>query len=218
MSSGVKNMHVSGCTFIGTDVGLRFKSKRGRGGVVENIFISNVYMKDIPTNAISFNLYYGGVSVSEMMASKEAGETDETIPPVTEETPQFKNINIKNVTCKGAYQAIYLQGLPEMNLENVYLENIHMEAQNGLTCIDAKGVTAKNLKLKTIKTPVLSFYNTADATIEGLQVGNNASEIMTVNGEKTKNIQIKGNSGLELDKNILLGSGVDRSQVLIEKN
>lgn len=32
MSSGVKNMHVSNCTFMGTDVGLRFKSNRGRGG------------------------------------------------------------------------------------------------------------------------------------------------------------------------------------------
>ena len=69
MSGGVKNMHVSDCTFIGTDVGLRFKSNRGRGGVVENIFISGVQMKDIPTFAISFNLYYGGRSASEMMAA-----------------------------------------------------------------------------------------------------------------------------------------------------
>ncbi|MDR0712061.1 MAG: glycoside hydrolase family 28 protein, partial [Prevotellaceae bacterium] len=34
MSGGVKNVKVSDCTFLGTDVGLRFKSTRGRGGVV----------------------------------------------------------------------------------------------------------------------------------------------------------------------------------------
>ncbi len=37
MSGGVKNVMVTNCQFLGTDVGLRFKSARGRGGVVENI-------------------------------------------------------------------------------------------------------------------------------------------------------------------------------------
>ena len=123
MSGGVKNMHVSNCTFMGTDVGLRFKSNRGRGGVVENIFISDIRMTDIPTYAISFNLYYGGQSVSEMMESgghKNFAEAE----PVTEETPQFKNISIKNVTLKGAKQAVILQGFPEMNLENIKISDM----------------------------------------------------------------------------------------------
>ena len=44
MSGGVKNVSVSGCSFVGTDTGLRFKSARGRGGVVENIHISDINM------------------------------------------------------------------------------------------------------------------------------------------------------------------------------
>lgn len=60
MSGGVRNVSVSNCQFLGTDVGLRFKSKRGRGGIVENIWITNVSMMDIPTEPITFNLYYGG--------------------------------------------------------------------------------------------------------------------------------------------------------------
>ena len=62
MSGGVRNVSVSNCQFLGTDVGLRFKSKRGRGGIVENIWITNVSMMDIPTEPITFNLYYGGKS------------------------------------------------------------------------------------------------------------------------------------------------------------
>ena len=62
MSGGVRNLVVSNCTFMGTDIGLRFKSTRGRGGVVEKIFISDIRMEDIAGDAINFNLYYGGKS------------------------------------------------------------------------------------------------------------------------------------------------------------
>ena len=76
---------VSDCTFIGTDVGLRFKSTRGRGGIVEGIYISNIDMTNIKTRAISFNLYYGGRSVSEMMSDNKDLDTA-AIVPVSEET------------------------------------------------------------------------------------------------------------------------------------
>ncbi|HDR50575.1 MAG TPA: glycoside hydrolase family 28 protein, partial [Mariniphaga anaerophila] len=148
MSGGVRNMHVSGCTFIGTDVGLRFKSTRGRGGVVEDIFISDIRMLNIPTIAISFNLYYGGMSVSELMASGKIEDFTRK-EPVTQETPQFKNISIKNVVVNGARQAVVLQGLPEMPLENVTITDMLLVAGNGFSIIDARGVTIENIELKT---------------------------------------------------------------------
>src|SRR5204863_7894766 len=57
MSGGVRNVRGANCTFVGTDIGLRFKSTRGRGGMVEKIDISNVRMVDIPGEAIHFDLY-----------------------------------------------------------------------------------------------------------------------------------------------------------------
>src|SRR4030042_5135326 len=101
MSGGVRNVSVSGCTFMGTDVGLRLKSIRGRGGVVEDIFFSDIDMIDIPTQAISFNLYYGGLSATEMLGNGiNSGNNKEEIPAVSEETPRFRNISIRNVTCR----------------------------------------------------------------------------------------------------------------------
>ena len=61
MSGGVKNIYVDNCSFLGTDVGLRFKSTRGRGGVVENIHINNINMINIPNEALIFDLFYGRV-------------------------------------------------------------------------------------------------------------------------------------------------------------
>ena len=84
MSGGVENVVVSRCNFIGTDVGLRFKSARGRGGKVHNVVCSDIYMKDIVTYGVIFNLYYEGVSATEMKAK---GASD--IRPVDETTPEF---------------------------------------------------------------------------------------------------------------------------------
>lgn len=192
MSGGVRNVSVAGCTFMGTDVGIRFKSNRGRGGVVENIWFNDILMTDIPAQAISFNLYYGGLSVSEMLAEGKSVETTlGDIPPVTDETPQFKNISMKNITCRGAEQAVYLQGLPELNLENVTMENIDITAENGLACIDTKGLTISNMRLATKNTPVLFFLNSMDVSISGLEIADGADGLAETRGERNVNITVE---------------------------
>ena len=117
MSGGVRNFIVRNCTFMGTDIGLRFKSTRGRGGVVEKIYISDIRMENIPGDAINFNLYYENKSPLD-----ETGGAETKFPPVTEATPAFKDIHIENVICRGARNAIVLQGLPEMPLDNITLK------------------------------------------------------------------------------------------------
>jgi len=215
MSGGVKNMHVSNCTFIGTDVGLRFKSNRGRGGVVGNIYISNVEMMNIPTQAISFNLYYSGRSASEDLEAGIDGQAPALLP-VTEETPQFKNIFIRDVNCKGAMTGIFLQGLPEMNLENVQLENIHMEADNGLICSDATGVKIKNLTLITKKTPVVDFKDSRDVIVDGLYTKSAGFPVIQVSGPATANTILKNVRLTNPDKQMLIGKEVPKNAVQVK--
>lgn len=212
MSGGVRNLHASECTFIGTDVGLRFKSNRGRGGVVENIFMSKIQMVNIPAQAISFDLYYGGRSVSEALEDGSQTGKAEAMP-VTEETPRFRNIFIRDVTCKGASQAIFLQGLPEMNLENVQLDNLLIEADKGLTCVDADHVKIYGLKLITKKLPVMEFTNSKNVNVENCVLPWNNSKIITINGNRTKSILLKGTGGTGLEKVTTIDSEVEKEQV-----
>ena len=144
MSGGVRNVRVENCTFLGTDIGLRFKSTRGRGGVVENIFIHNVNMTDIPGDAINFNLYYGGKSPLD----EAAGNTETNFPPVTEETPAFKDIHIENLVCRGAKNAIVLQGLPERPLQNITLKNVSITSQQGVSVTDAENISFENVRVE----------------------------------------------------------------------
>ena len=212
MSGGVRNLHVSNCTFIGTDVGLRFKSNRGRGGVVENIYISDIEMMNIPTQAISFNLYYSGRSASEDLDAGDNGTVEKLIP-VTEETPQFKNIFIRDVNCKGAFQGIYLQGLPEMKLENILLENVQMESDYGLICSDAKNVKIKNLTLKTKKTPAIDLKNSLDVIIDGLITPNKEFPLIQISGSGTGITHFKNAGITNSQKQILIEKVVPKNMV-----
>jgi len=216
MSGGVKNMHVSNCTFIGTDVGLRFKSNRGRGGVVENIYISNIEMMNIPAQAISFDLFYGGTSALEVMDAGGVAK-EPAIVKATEETPQFKNIFIRNVNCKGAFQGIVLQGLPEMNLQNIQLENVLIESDNGMVCSDVNGVKIKNLTLITKKSPVADFKNSRDISVDGLFTGSAVSPLIKVSGSSTNGIVFKNTVFANPDKQLVVGKEVPANAVQIMK-
>lgn len=149
MSGGVKNISVSNCQFLGTDVGLRFKSKRGRGGVVENIFIRNISMFDIVTDAITFDLYYGGKSAVEDL--EEGKNVDIKKMPVDETTPMFRNIDIEDVVCRGARRALYFNGLPEMPIKNINLKNIHISARQDAAFHYSEGIKKENVQITVTK-------------------------------------------------------------------
>jgi polygalacturonase len=190
MSGGVRNMHVSNCTFMGTDVGLRFKSNRGRGGVVENIYISDIRMIDIPTHAISFDLYYGGQSVSEMLESGNMNRMAKP-EPVSVETPQFKNISIRDIVVNGALQAVFLQGLPEMNLENIKLSNLIIEADNGFTLVDVDGVELENIEMKTKSDKAFEILNAKNTSFKNVVFNSGSTSAITVNGSNSSAISLE---------------------------
>lgn len=152
MSGGVRNVRVNNCLFRGTDIGLRFKSCRGRGGVVENIEIGNVTMRDIRHEAISINLYY--------MVKEHRAE------PVSERTPVFRGLRFHNITCDGAARAIEVRGLPEMPVERVILESVRMRAEHGVVVQDARDVTLRDVQLEVTRPPVVQAHNVTNLRLD----------------------------------------------------
>lgn len=209
MSGGVRNVKITDCTFMGTDVGLRFKSNRERGGIVENIEISNINMIDISTNAIGFNLFYGGLSVVEQ---NELGEKQEIkAVPVTEATPQFKNITIKNVVCNGAHTAIYVNGLPEMPVENMILENVHIKADNGGSFTYAKGIKLKDVVIESADGVDFKFNNTESVEMDaGVEKQNRKTNIV-IEGERSKKYVIN----YKITPELVLNSDVNPEEIKV---
>ncbi len=140
MSGGVENIKVSGCRFIGTDVGLRFKSTRGRGGLVKDIWCDHIYMKDIVAYGVIFNLYYAGVAATDMAEGQL-----EPVVEVDETTPEMRDINFSDILCAGAGQAIYINGLPELPVSNISFANSNFTAGKPAEIHFATGITFDNV-------------------------------------------------------------------------
>lgn len=190
MSGGANNIWVDNCTFIGTDIGLRFKTTRGRGGIVENIFINNIFMKDIIGEAILFDMYYAAQDPIALTGEKREPPKVQELP-VSAETPQFRNIYINNVVANGAEKAIFVRGLPEMNVKNIVMQNMVLQAKEGLDMTEGSDITLKNVKVYTQQTdPVLNIHNSKNIVLENITYNQGAELLLNVSGAKSKGIQV----------------------------
>ncbi|MGM9736506.1 MAG: glycoside hydrolase family 28 protein [Candidatus Cryptobacteroides sp.] len=165
MSGGVQNISVTNCRFLGTDVGLRFKSCRGRGGVVENIHIKDIVMKDIPTEPLLFDLHYGGKSALEAV---EDGASPFDVPfvPADETTPQFKDIFISDIVCSSAARAMYFNGIPEMPIENIVVKDCIISADKGADLRYSEGIVLKDVVISRKSGAGFSFAHCKDISMK----------------------------------------------------
>ena len=208
MSGGARNLFVYDCTFMGTDKGLRFKSVRGRGGVVENIYAKNIYMKDIAQEAIFFDMYY-------FVKFATDSPRDER-PIVNEGTPIFRNMKFENIVCHGAKKGIFVRGLPEMPIQNIVIENATLQAEEGAILIDASGITCKNVALLSEKTePVISIENSQKITFDNIEVSKGAKRFFTISGDRTQNITVQKTKLEQADQKVEWKSGAIESVLSI---
>jgi polygalacturonase len=149
--SGVRNMTVQRCTFDGTDAGVRLKSRRGRGGLVENITYTDLTMKNVG-QAIVITSYYYGLPKPGMHDQAEA------VNPLT---PIWRNIVVRNVTATdGTKDAGLIMGLPEMPAKEITLDNVSIAARDGLRIGYADGISLKNVRINPTVGPELLVEDT----------------------------------------------------------
>jgi len=212
MSGGARNIFVSDCTFIGTDIGLRFKTTRGRGGIVENIYIKNISMRDILHEAILFDMYY----VAKPPSTSEPIK-DEADIPVTEATPQFRNFYVDNVICNGAEKAILIRGLPEMSIKGIHLENMVLKTDKGADIIEGNDITLKNIHLYTKDTdPVINIENGSNLVFDKMTY-DNARLLLKIAGRKSGKIRLSQTDVAKAKKVAEFKSGAENSALTVDK-
>jgi len=191
MSGDVRNVFIHHCSFEGTDRGIRIKSRPGRGGVVENIWIEDINIGSIRGEPILLNMQY------------ESG-----IEPFLKKLPAFRNVHIKNVTCRHAEKAGQIRGLSEQFVEDVVFENYSVGAEEGFSCANARGVKLINLHIVPQKGPVILLKDTENAKIEKSDCAEGTGVFLKLEGSKTKNILLRDNDLSNADKDIVFGPEV----------
>ena len=209
MSGGARNIFVYDCSFMGTDIGLRFKTARGRGGVVENIYVKNIRMKDIVQDAILFDMYY---------FTKAPGANEKVeVPPVTEATPRFRNFQIADIVCNGANRGIFIRGLPEMKVKDIDLKNIVLKTNKGAEIIEANDIRMKDLTLLSSNSnPVVYVESGSNITLNGFKYSPNAGVVFSINGDKNENIRVSNANLRNNSDKVEFSNGASRSVFITE--
>lgn len=226
MSGDVRKVTISNCVFDGTDRGIRLKSTRGRGGIVEEIRVSNIVMKNILKEAITLNLFYSNVPAE----------------PLSERTPIFRNIHISGLTGSDVNMACTVLGIEEVPISDITFSDINIEAKTGFEINKAMNITLNNVKVATETgaafkisessnlrinniynpkplqdKPVLEVINVKDMFIQGCFPETGSRSFIKLDGNLTDNIILKNNYLERLAMPVDKGAGLNKSVNIVEK-
>jgi polygalacturonase len=163
-SGGIRDIVASNIVCRGTDRGIRLKTQRGRGAVIENCRFDNFVIIDAPKEAIHITSNY----------SRTEPE------PKSERTPTYRNIAISNVTVINAATVVSIAGLPEQAVEQVRMTDIRGTGRRGFVCDAADDLEVHDVRIDASEGVPFTFTNSQRLLLDNLGTSTGApfSEIV----------------------------------------
>jgi len=160
-AGGLDGLTVSNCTFVDTDAGIRIKTLRGNGGLLQNATYEELTMNAVKRPIYIIDWY------PERNAPRDPAT--ETAEPVKPGTPLNKNIIIRDLTATNCPSAGVIRGLPEAPITDMLLTNVNISAKTGLEIYHATGIKFVASKIDAETGANLTTF---DAQVEGLDAQN----------------------------------------------
>jgi hypothetical protein len=134
--------------------------------------------------------------------------------PVNETTPQFQNFYFRNITCNGAAKGILVRGIPEMHIKNILIENVILQADEGIDIQEASNITLNNITMMSKNTnPVAYVLNSDNIAINNLKYKDSADVLAMVQGERTKAVSILNTDVTKAKQKVKAGFGITDAEV-----
>ncbi len=202
MSGDVRKITISNCIFDGTDRGIRIKSTRGRGGIVEEIRVSNVVMKNIKKEAITLNLFYSNVPAE----------------PISERTPIFRNIHFSNITGSDINAACTIWGIEEAPISNITFTDVNIDAQTGFDINKSKDLTFTDVLVNATLSPSFTIKNSENIYMNNVYTLQPNSEKSLISLTDVKDVFINRCFPLAGSKSFLKAEGASTNNIILTGN
>jgi len=155
-AGGIRNVVAENITCRGTAIGVRIKSRRGRGGTVEDVRFNNWTMEDV------------GEAINVATDYLMEGEKQSGVEPVSERTPVFRNIAINGMTVRGAKLAIDIVGLPEMPISGLRISDIVVSAKTGLRGSFTDALELHHVQINADTGPAFLVQDSKELELDGV--------------------------------------------------
>ena len=158
ISGWIRNLVATNITCDGTQMGIRIKSRRGRGGGVEDVRFDNWTMENVG-RGINVGSFY-------VMAPENKPTTEEE--PVSERTPIFRNIAISHLTMNHTRLAIDIEGIPEMPVEGLRIRDVVASSEIGMKAFNTVAMELHNVELNAATGPAFLVRDSRDLELDGV--------------------------------------------------
>jgi len=155
---GIEDLTVSHCVFEQTDSGIRIKTSRGRGGLLQNLIYEDLTMSEVKNPVYIIDWY------PERNAPRDPAT--EKPEPVTDRTPLNRNITIRNLTATNCPTAGIIRGLPEAPVTGVTFSNVTIQAETGMKVYHAREIKFIRSRVAVGSGPAVTKF---DADVTGLE-------------------------------------------------
>ncbi len=196
---GIKNISVKNCNFIGTDIGLRFKSAKDRGGIVENVFVEGIFMKDIVNEAVLFDFSY------EQNLDENKNKE--------EKIPIFRNFNLNNIICSGAKQAVVINALEESPVKDIKISNSYFETISGVSAEFASNVSFEKVNFNVKEDKLISLNQTDKINFNNISYSGNVKLFISLQGDKTSLVKVTDTDLSKLTTRVSLAPEVNPNSI-----
>ncbi len=203
-SGSIRNIVAEHCEFSGTDRIVRIKTARGRGGIIENMWFSNMRGDNIQLEALHLNMLYTGNRLPAQ--------------PLTQTTPVIRNIHYDSIICSsGKTYAIEILGLPEQNVENITFTNIIATTEKGVNISDAKGIQISHSYFKSSVPPLIQVTDAKEIMLDNITIPGDVQKYLAVEGPSSSAITVQRTIIPNGKQGIVLGNDVPQNAVLIKE-
>jgi len=226
-AGGVRNVAISNCVCDGTTCGLYFRTRRGRGNVVENVSAVNVVMRNLEDTGIVFSMFY-------------EDEDRTTLHPVDVRTPIFRNFHCSDIVLDGAKLSVVVEGLPESPIQGLSLDNVFVKAAGkGISCYQAHRLSlgnvvvnasmgpslecknVHNLELVRVRAPmsqpdapVIALEDVHEAVVESCSAADGSPALVQLRGEGNRDITLALNRVSQKTQEVAFTDGASEHAVV----